>query len=105
MANHTLSSGVFLSNPYDPLLHRCAFGLAGMTVLLLFAGALVTGTGSGLAVPDWPLSFGQFFPPMVGGVLYEHGHRLIAGTVALSTFGLVFLFLSRERRLWVRRMA
>jgi cytochrome c oxidase assembly protein subunit 15 len=36
-------------------------------------------------VPDWPLSFGQFFPPMVGGVLFEHGHRMIAATIGLLT--------------------
>lgn len=50
--------------------------------LLLIAGALVTSTGSGLAVPDWPLSYGKLMPPMVGGILYEHGHRLIAATVS-----------------------
>lgn len=54
-----------------------------MTLILLSVGALVTSTGSGLAVPDWPLSYGQFFPPMIGGILYEHGHRLLAGSVAI----------------------
>lgn len=53
------------------------------TLVLIFAGGLVTGTGSGLAVPDWPLSFGTLFPPMTGGVFYEHSHRLIAGAVLL----------------------
>ena len=51
--------------------------------VLLVAGALVTSTESGLAVPDWPLSYGRVMPPMVGGILFEHGHRLIAA--ALST--------------------
>ncbi|NBX93875.1 MAG: heme A synthase [Proteobacteria bacterium] len=75
------------------------------TLLLLCAGALVTGTGSGLAVPDWPLSFGQFFPPMVGGVLYEHGHRLIAGYVALLTMlQCVFIF-KWESRAWVKKLS
>ena len=50
--------------------------------LLLVAGALVTSTESGLAVPDWPLSYGRVMPPMVGGILYEHGHRLIAAAVS-----------------------
>lgn len=50
--------------------------------LLLLAGALVTSTESGLAVPDWPLSYGKVMPPMVGGILYEHGHRLIAAAVS-----------------------
>lgn len=60
--------------------------------LLLVAGALVTSTGSGLAVPDWPLSYGKLMPPMVGGILYEHGHRLIAATVA-TMVGLQILVL------------
>src|SRR5215510_12958374 len=45
--------------------HRFAVLTAGATLILIFVGALVTSTGSGLAVPDWPLSFGQVFPPMV----------------------------------------
>lgn len=89
----------------NPWLHRFAFFTSGMTVLLLAAGALVTGTGSGLAVPDWPLSFGQFFPPMVGGVLFEHGHRMVAGTVAILTFLLAGYFWMREPRGWVRGLA
>lgn len=64
--------------------------------LLLVAGALVTSTGSGLAVPDWPLSYGQLMPPMVGGILYEHGHRLIAATVA-TMVGLQILVLGFGR--------
>lgn len=84
--------------------HRFAMATAVATWLLLGAGALVTGTGSGLAVPDWPLSFGTLLPPMKGGVLFEHGHRLIAGMVALLTLALAF-FLSRyEPRAWVRRL-
>src|SRR5712691_909813 len=62
-------------------LHRFAVLTATATFLLLFVGGLVTSTGSGLAVPDWPLSFGRFFPPMVGGVLFEHGHRMAATLV------------------------
>ena len=64
--------------------------------LLLIAGALVTSTGSGLAVPDWPLSYGKLMPPMVGGILYEHGHRLIAATVA-TMVGLQILVLGFGR--------
>lgn len=69
-------------------LHRFATLLAGTTLFLIFVGGLVTSTGSGLAVPDWPLSFGQFFPPMVGGVFYEHGHRMVATFVGMLTVGL-----------------
>src|SRR5450631_3854222 len=57
-------------------------GVAFGVFVLLVAGALVTSTESGLAVPDWPLSYGKVMPPMVGGILYEHGHRLIAAAVS-----------------------
>jgi len=66
-------------------LHRLALLTASATLVLLFLGGLVTSTGSALAVPDWPLSFGQVFPPMVGGVLFEHGHRLAATFVGCLT--------------------
>jgi cytochrome c oxidase assembly protein subunit 15 len=72
------------------------------TLVLVFVGALVTSTGSGLAVPDWPLSFGQVFPPMIGGVFYEHGHRLVAAFVGMLTVTLVVLLSHWEPRAWVR---
>jgi protoheme IX farnesyltransferase len=65
-------------------------------------GALVTSTGSALAVPDWPLSFGGFFPSMLGGVFFEHGHRAAAGTVGLLTLGLAFCLWRWEERRRVR---
>lgn len=86
----------------NPKSHRFALLTSLSTFFLLFAGAMVTSTGSGLAVPDWPLSFGQFFPAMVGGVFYEHGHRMIAGVVALMTFFLAFRLWRREGRIWVQ---
>lgn len=75
------------------------------TFLLIFVGGLVTSTGSSLAVPDWPLSFGQLFPPMVGGVLYEHGHRMVAGSVALLTAALAVWTWREEPRRSVRMLA
>ena len=67
--------------------------------LLLVAGALVTSTESGLAVPDWPLSYGKLMPPMVGGILYEHGHRLIAAAVsALVGLEMAMLFFLEKRK-------
>ena len=68
----------------------------------MFLGGLVTSTGSGLAVPDWPLSFGQVFPPMVGGVLYEHGHRLAASAVGGLTLVLAVWMVLAEPRPAVR---
>ncbi|MBI4481406.1 MAG: COX15/CtaA family protein [Acidobacteria bacterium] len=75
---------------------------AAATVGLIVAGAAVTSTGSGDAVPDWPLSYGGFFPPMVGGVLYEHTHRLVAGVTGLLIALLAFWLWRRESRPWVR---
>ncbi len=80
-------------------LNYFAIFLATSTFFLIIAGAMVTSTGSGLAVPDWPLSFGQFFPPMEGGVFFEHGHRMIAGTIGIMTLALsVWLWMKEERR-------
>ena len=85
-----------------PGLHRFAVVTAAATYVLLFVGGLVTSTGSGLAVPDWPLSFGQVFPRMVGGVLFEHGHRLVAGAVGCLTLVLAVWTVVSERRASVR---
>ncbi len=84
--------------------HRFAVILMSSTLFLLFAGALVTSTGSSLSVPDWPLSFGTLFPKMTGGVFYEHGHRLIAGAVSLMTLGFAVFLQKTEPRTWVRRL-
>lgn len=83
-------------------LHRFAQVTTLATFLLIVAGGLVTSTGSGLSVPDWPLSFGRFFPPMKGGVFFEHGHRMIAGTVGILVSVLAFWVSSVENRRWVR---
>jgi cytochrome c oxidase assembly protein subunit 15 len=80
--------------------------VAACVFLLLIAGALVTSTQSGLAVPDWPLSYGKVMPPMVGGILYEHGHRLVAAAVStlvgLELGALLFLLKGRKT---VKRLA
>ena len=83
--------------------------LAAATLVLIAAGGLVTSTGSGLAVPDWPNTYGYFmfaFPlsGMVGGILYEHGHRLIASVVGMLTIGLAVWLAAAEPRRWVRRL-
>lgn len=75
----------------DRLFSSWAKATAAAAFLLLFAGGMVTSTGSGLAVPDWPLSFGGINPPMIGGIFFEHGHRLIAGAVSLMTLGCLLL--------------
>jgi len=85
-------------------LHRYSLLTAAATFCLLIAGGLVTSTDSGLAVPDWPLSYGTWFPPMVGGILYEHGHRMIAAFVGLLIFVLAVWLGRAEPRRWVRRI-
>jgi cytochrome c oxidase assembly protein subunit 15 len=78
--------------------------MAGATFFLVIAGGLVTSTDSGLAVPDWPLSYGQLMPPMVGGIFYEHGHRMVATFVGfLATVMALWLWRAEERR-WVRNL-
>ncbi len=83
-------------------LHRFAVLVASCTLLLIFVGGLVTSTDSGLAVPDWPLSYGQFFPRMVGGILYEHGHRMVAALVGMLIVVLAVWLWKREPRRWLR---
>ena len=75
------------------LAHRLALGTAVATAVLIVFGGLVTNTGSALAVPDWPNTFGHnlFLYPwsrMIGGVFYEHSHRLLGATVGLLTLAL-----------------
>jgi len=77
--------------------HRFAFAAAAATFVLLLVGGLVNPTGSSLACPDWPLCYGSAFPPMVGGILYEHSHRLVATAVGVLTLVLAFV-LRREGR-------
>lgn len=90
------------SNIGNARLHQFAVFTAIATFFLIIAGGLVTSTDSGLAVPDWPLSYGQIMPPMVGGIFYEHGHRMIATFVGmLTTILCVWLWL-REDRKWVK---
>ena len=81
--------------PYSRGFHRFALLLAVATLLLIIAGALVTSNDAGLAVPDWPTSFGSLYkmPPMVAGIKYEHGHRMIAESIGLLTVILSFALL------------
>lgn len=87
--------------------HRLAIILACATFPLLFIGGLVTSLGAGLAVPDWPTTFGynMFLYPwakMIGGIFYEHSHRLVASTVGLLTIALALSLWFHEQRQWLR---
>src|SRR5262249_47297738 len=92
---------------YGRGLHRFWVVLAGVTFLLLVAGALVTSNDAGLSVPDWPTSFGSLWrmPHMVGGVKYEHGHRMVAQFVGLLTILFAVWNSRSESRPWMRKLA
>jgi len=88
-------------------LHRFALFTACCTAFLIFVGGLVTSTASGLSVPDWPTTYGWnmfSFPysKWVGGIFYEHGHRLTASFVGFLTVILTIWMWLKEKRAWVR---
>jgi len=92
------------------LLHWYAIFVAASVLVLICSGGLVTSHGAGMAVPDWPNSFGynMFLFPIsrwVGGVLFEHTHRLIASGVGLLTIALCILTWVIEDRRWVKWLA
>jgi heme a synthase len=78
--------------------------LACWTFLLIIAGALVTSNDAGLSVPDWPTSFGSWYkiPKLVGGVKFEHTHRMIAQVAGLLTIVLAIWTWRAEKRRWMR---
>jgi cytochrome c oxidase assembly protein subunit 15 len=90
-------------------LNRFAVFTAAATFFLIVAGGLVTSTQSGLSVPDWPNTYGRFmfaFPleDMVGGIFYEHSHRMIASVVGFLTVILAVWIWRRDERRWVRNL-
>ncbi len=89
---------------YNAALHRFSQVLAGLTFLLIAAGALVTSNDAGLAVPDWPTSFGSLWriPHMVGGVKFEHGHRMLAELVGVLTIVLAIWLWRADERRWMK---
>src|ERR1022692_3007258 len=90
-------------------LNRFAWLMCVATLFLICSGGMVTSKGVGLAVPDWPTTFGynMFLFPVskwVGGIFFEHTHRLIASIVGFMTIILaVWLGLGEDRR-WVRSL-
>ncbi|HEX4665764.1 MAG TPA: COX15/CtaA family protein [Chthoniobacterales bacterium] len=88
-------------------LHRFAWFTAGATVLLICSGGMVTSKGVGLAVPDWPTTFGynMFFFPIskwVGGIFFEHTHRLIASLIGFLTIILAFWLAFSKVERWIK---
>ena len=93
--------------PYNQGHHWFAAALAAGTFFLLIAGALVTSNDAGLAVPDWPTSFGSIYkiPPMVGGVKFEHGHRMVAQAIGFLTIIMAVWTWRSDRRSWMRKLS
>ncbi len=104
---HGIPSPARSSSSVSPWPYRIALLTTVCTLPLLFVGGLVTSLGVGLAVPDWPTTFGynMFLYPwsqMVGGIFYEHSHRLLGSTVGLLTILLTVTLWTLERRPWMR---
>jgi cytochrome c oxidase assembly protein subunit 15 len=90
---------------YNPGIHRFANFVVGWTVLLFIAGALVTSNNAALSVPDWPKSFGTWFPSLrqlAGGAFFEHSHRVIAGGLGVFVLVLAILIWAKDNRRWLR---
>ena len=94
-------------NQSNTLLRIYSKLLVCFTLFLIFIGALVTSHDAGLSVPDWPQTYGQnmfMFPysKWIGGIFYEHGHRLFASIVGLLTVIQAALLFKFEKRKFVR---
>jgi heme a synthase len=94
---------------YRPGVYRFAVFVFLWTVLLFIAGALVTSNAAALSVPDWPKSFGSWFPSLrqlaKGGALFEHSHRVIAGVLGVLLLVEAAVIWLKDERKWLRWFA
>jgi len=91
----------------DRWLNRFVWLTAAATLFLICSGGMVTSKGVGLAVPDWPTTFGynMFLFPVsqwIGGIFFEHTHRLVASAVGFLTIILAVWLWCAESRRWLR---
>ena len=91
----------------NPWLNRFAVLTAVATLALIAVGGLVTSKGVGMSVPDWPTTYGYNmflfpFPQWVGGIFWEHSHRLLASAVGFLTIILMVGLWLKEERNWLR---
>jgi heme a synthase len=108
-AEPTSIPATVIDRRYRRWLHRFAFFTAIATLFLICSGGMVTSKGVGLAVPDWPTTFGynMFLFPVskwVGGIFFEHVHRLVASIVGFLTIILAIWLWSGESRRWLRNL-
>jgi cytochrome c oxidase assembly protein subunit 15 len=107
MSRRLSYSRTLIRTTNNPWLTRFAFLTALATLCLLGIGGLVTSHEAGMAVPDWPTTYGYnmfFFPVsrMVGGIFYEHSHRLVASGVGFLTATLAVWIWLKDSRRWMR---
>lgn len=89
---------------------RFTYLTLGVTALLISWGGFVTSIDAGMAVPDWPASFGSYDPFRTGlpdwytytPVLAEHGHRLLGALVGILTVILGVWTWVKDPRRWMR---
>src|SRR5713101_4761981 len=104
MYNPPAGTGV-MTTTYHLGVHKFAIFTVCWTVLLFVAGALVTSKDAALSVPDWPKSFGTWFPSLrmlAGGAFFEHSHRVIAAVLGFLVLILAVLLWRTEPRSWMR---
>lgn len=95
------------NSPSTGLLHRFSQLVVTITLVLVFLGGMVTTKGAGLAVPDWPLSYGSLNPPgwwHIENVRLEHGHRLLASLVGFLTTVLAIWVYRSDSRSSIRKL-
>jgi len=91
--------------------HRLAWALACAAFALICVGGAVTSYQAGMAVPDWPTTYGHWFYPLQlwlwkwSDLLLEHGHRTLAQLVGVLTIALAVVLWALDRRKWMRWLA
>lgn len=95
---------------YSPIARTLAVAAAWFTWPLLFVGGLVTTFRVGMAVPDWPTTFGinmfvYDFTNAAWGVFVEHGHRLYGAAVGFCVIGLTICYFVTPQRKLLRILA
>src|ERR1051326_3081730 len=94
-----------MTTTYSAGTHNFAKFVVAWTVPVVIAGALVTSNNAALSVPDWPKSFGTWFPSLrqlAGGAFFEHSHRVIAGVMGVLVVILAIALWKKDSRAWIR---